>query len=308
VVVGDTGFNWNFRSVEFDPTSGVLYATRDNELFTLDLVTGAATSVASITGATLDQATAVAIDAAGNAYMTDIGNTGLFSLDLGTGTMTHLGDLFVSPWFQDLAFDSAGTLWGVGGSGGIYTIDTTAVTATQMYSSSGYGGITFLRGPAPEPGEAYCPGDGVAPHTPCPCANNNDGSMGGCDWGDPAFPEGGVLSATGSDSISANDTFLTATGVSNNFGIFFGADNPVNGGNGNPLNDGLRCAGGGLVRLIPPTMASGNTLTTPLPVQTLDTGAASGVTRRYQYWFRTPAGPCGQMANLSNGYELDWMP
>ena len=43
---------------------------------------------------------------------------------------------------------------------------------------------------------------------------------------------------------------LLATGVADNFGIFFGANNQVNGGNGNPLNDGLRCAGGGLVRLV----------------------------------------------------------
>ena len=96
--------------------------------------------------------------------------------------------------------------------------------------------------------------------------------------------------------------------MANNFGIFFGADNQVNGGNGNSLNDGLRCAGGGLVRLIPPTMATGNQMALPSPVQTLDTGAASGVIRRYQYWFRTPSGPCGQMANLTNGLEIVWTP
>lgn len=158
------------------------------------------------------------------------------------------------------------------------------------------------------PGTPYCPGDGVIPHTLCPCANNNDGSMGGCDWGDLAFPEGGVLTATGTDSMALNNTLLVATGVADNFGIFFGADNQVNSGNGNPLNDGLRCAGGGLVRLIPPTMASGNQMTLPAPLQSLDTGAASGTTRRYQYWFRTPNGPCGQMANLTNGYEIVWMP
>ena len=154
------------------------------------------------------------------------------------------------------------------------------------------------------PGVPYCFGDGAG--TPCPCGNNNNGSVAGCDWGNPAFPEGGVLSAVGSASMVANNTYLVATSIENNFGIFFGADNQVNGGNGNPLNDGLRCAGGGLVRLIPPTMASGNQATTPLPVQTLDTGAASGVTRRYQYWFRTPSGPCGQMANLTNGFEIVW--
>ena len=106
--------------------------------------------------------------------------------------------------------------------------------------------------------------------------------------------------------MGANNTLLRATGVADNFGIFFGANNAVNGGSGNVLNDGLRCAGGGLVRLIPPTMATGNQLSLPAPLQLLDTGAASGVTRRYQYWFRTPLGPCGQQANLTNGYEIVW--
>ena len=55
-------------------------------------------------------------------------------------------------------------------------------------------------------------------------------------------------------------------------------------------------------------MAAANSATTPSPVATLDTGAAAGVTRRYQYWFRTPAGPCGNQANLTNGYEVTWMP
>ena len=159
---------------------------------------------------------------------------------------------------------------------------------------------------ASTPGTPYCFGDGTG--TGCPCGNDNNGAEGGCDWGNPAFPEGGVLVASGSASMAANDLLLVATGISNNFGIFFGANNQVNGGNGNPLNDGLRCAGGGLVRLIPPTMAAGNQAVTPQPVQTLDLGAASGVTRRYQYWFRTPTGPCGQMANLTNGYEIVWLP
>ena len=115
------------------------------------------------------------------------------------------------------------------------------------------------------------------------------------------YGDGSVISCP-----CANDAYLVATRVENDFGIFFGAANQVNGGIGNPLNDGLRCAGGSLVRLIPPTMASGNQAITPMPIQALDTGAASGVTRRYQYWFRTPAGPCGQMANLTNGYEIVW--
>ena len=155
------------------------------------------------------------------------------------------------------------------------------------------------------PGTPFCPGDGVAPHTSCPCGNNNDGSMGGCDWGNVSFPSGGILSATGTALVADNDVYLHAIHVENNFGVFFGANNPVNGGNGFPLSDGLRCAGGLMIRLTPPMMTTGNQASCG-PVETLDWAVAPGVTRRYQYWFRTPGGPCGQMANLSNGYEIVW--
>ena len=249
------------------------------------------------------------------------GHTGLLNLDP-SNSWTAPG----SPWTFDGAATGVdfttildGTIQGVIE----YTIQTGAhdipanqINLTMIQATSSSGGyvvtpvptitsIQFLSG---EPGAAYCPGDGIAPHVACPCGNNNDASMSGCDWMTSGGAAGGALTATGSASMAANDTYLVATNIENNFGIFFGANNQVNSGNGNPLNDGLRCAGGGLVRLIPPTMASGNQATTPLPVQTLDIGAAPGVTRRYQYWFRTPSGPCGQMANLTNGYEIVWMP
>jgi hypothetical protein len=154
------------------------------------------------------------------------------------------------------------------------------------------------------PGAAYCVGDGTG--TGCPCGNNSTGP-GGCDWGNASFPEGGILDATGSNSIATNNAYLVATGVENNFGVFFGANDAVNGGMGNVFGDGLRCAGGGLIRLTSPTIAAGNQATLPQTISDLDGAAAPGVTRRYQYWFRTPNGPCGTIFNLSNGYEITWM-
>jgi hypothetical protein len=157
-VVGETGFNWNFRSLTLDPTTGTLYAATDNNLFTVDTGTGAATLVGSITGATLDQLTAIVIDASGNAYITDIGDTGLFSVDLATGQATHLGNLGQSGnWFDDLAFDAAGTLWGSRVSGGLYTIDIKALDTTLKFNGF-YRGLAF----ADDTGECYadCTGEG----------------------------------------------------------------------------------------------------------------------------------------------------
>ncbi len=203
---------------------------------------------------------------------------------------------------------------------------TTTVAGREVIDLTGYGGVTgvqirfryhnalgawwwqvddvgvFLR----EPGTRYCPGDGAG--TPCPCGNDNDGGPGGCDWGDPAFPGGGLLSAIGSTSVASGDLRLVATDVESDFGLFFAGHHRVNGGDGFLLFDGLRCAGGGVVRLAPPTVATGNQLTLPAPLQQLDPAAAAGGTRRYQYWFRTPVGSCSLGANLTNGYEVLWTP
>ena len=157
-VVGETGFNWNFRCVTVHPQTDVLYGTRDNQLFTLDRSTGAATLVASITGPTLDQMTAMTIASDGTAYGTDIGDTGLFTIDLATGAATHVGNIGTSGnWFEDLAFDEDGVLWGARVQGGMYTIDTGTAVQTLRFQGQ-YPGVVFYS----EGGgcDADCNGDG----------------------------------------------------------------------------------------------------------------------------------------------------
>jgi hypothetical protein len=142
-IVGNTNFNWNFRSVDFNPATHVLFATTDNNLYTINTSTGAATLVAAISGATLDQLTCFAINSAGVAYATDTGGTGLFKLDLTTGHVQHLGDLLTSNFFQDLAFDSTDRLWGLMSGGGAYLIDIPTFTPTFQFFTSDWKGITF---------------------------------------------------------------------------------------------------------------------------------------------------------------------
>jgi len=307
-VVGDTGFNWNFRCVEVDPTAGTLYATRDNELYTLDTTTGAATSVASISGSSLDQATAMAIDSTGHAYMTDIVGVGLFSLDLSTGAMTHLGDLGAPSFFQDLAFDSAGVLWAVKSGGGIYTIDIGAVTATFVRSSGSYGGITFQRDL--HVGTPYCFGD-VGSGTPCPCGNDNDGSVPGSGCANGVFASGAQLTASGSASLS-NDTLVFATtGLEpTNSGLYFQANNDLS--PGLVWGDGLQCAGGQLKRLgVRFSDASGYSDTSGFatPISVKAGNIVAGDTKHYQCWYRNPVGsPCSTDFNASNGLAITWAP
>jgi hypothetical protein len=143
-VVGDTGFNWNFRAVAYDSSTRTLYGATDNNLFIFDPATGAGKLVAPITGATLDQLTTLAIDDKGNAYITDIGDVGLFTLNLATGEATHLGNLDPGQtnWFDDLDFDSAGTLWGGRLQGGLYTVDIAGLSTTFKYGGT-FRGLAF---------------------------------------------------------------------------------------------------------------------------------------------------------------------
>jgi WD40 repeat protein len=148
-VVGETRFNWNFRCVCFHPVSGILFGATDNSLYTISTVNGEATLVANITGANLDQLTALAISPAGQAFITDIGNVDLFSLDLQTGQATHIGAVGgTGNWFNDLAFDSSGTLHGARTNGGVYSINTASAAPTFEFSGT-YSGLVYIASGAP---------------------------------------------------------------------------------------------------------------------------------------------------------------
>lgn len=152
-----------------------------------------------------------------------------------------------------------------------------------------------------EPGAAYCFGDGTG--TPCPCTNA--GAPGeGCANGSG---QGARLGASGSASIADADLVLSGSHlIPGQAGLYFQGDNAVSSGAGDVFGDGLRCAGGSVVRLeVRVADASGSSQTT------VDVAASGGVlagqTKRYQLWYRDPATtPCGSGFNLSNGYEVTW--
>ncbi|MFI4915294.1 MAG: GC-type dockerin domain-anchored protein [Phycisphaerales bacterium JB060] len=151
-VVGDTGENWNFRSVAWDTTTDTLYTARDNALYTTDRSTGAVTLVGNITGPNLDQLTGFAIDANGQAWGSDIGDASIFMIDLDTGSATFVGNAFPGTrnWFNDLTFNSAGELYGAREQGGgVFTIDQSSGEATLAFSSPTFRSISFTGGQAP---------------------------------------------------------------------------------------------------------------------------------------------------------------
>ncbi len=110
---------------------------------------------------------------------------------------------------------------------------------------------------------------------------------------------GARLSARGSTQVTADDLVLLASGLlPGQPALLFAGANQLTGA---PFGDGLRCAGGSVVRL---------GVKTPSPAGAATWGPGLGASgawvpgqaRYLQVWYRDPqAGPCGTGFNLSNG-------
>jgi hypothetical protein len=166
-----------------------------------------------------------------------------------------------------------------------------------------YDNIEVIAGfPGGSVGTAYCFGDGSG--TACTCGNTG-GATTGCANSAGA---GGEIGAFGSDSVSSDDLVVSAAGlIPGQPALLFSGDNAVNGGNGILFGDGLRCAGGNVVRLgVKVPDANGDATWGPGLVATSGGAWVGGNVRRLQGWYRDPAGPCGSAFNLTNGLEVTW--
>ena len=149
----------------------------------------------------------------------------------------------------------------------------------------------------------------------CPCGNCDtvNADLAGCGNGSSAsFNEGASLVGSGSTSVTATgaDIFtLGATGlIPSQPGLYFQGVNAINSGSGNQFGDGLRCAGGSVVRLEVRFASSGGTSSTTADL-VLRGGVSSGDLRRYQLWYRDPSSsPCGTQFNLTNGVQVLFTP
>ncbi|MCB9916659.1 MAG: hypothetical protein H6828_16160 [Planctomycetes bacterium] len=157
--------------------------------------------------------------------------------------------------------------------------------------------VTYRYCPPATLGVLFCTCEANAP-----CGNVSAGT--GCANSTGA---GAHLVATGSVSVGAADLVLRASGLpATQPALFFQGDAAL--ASGAAFGDGLRCAVGGVVRLeVAPSNAQGE-LASSARVAVLG-GASAGDVRRYQLFYRDPAGsPCGAGFNLSNGVELVWTP
>ncbi len=146
-------------------------------------------------------------------------------------------------------------------------------------------------------GTSYCAGSASLV---CPCGNQG-GAGEGCANSTGA---GAVLSASGGLTVVPDVLQFACSGlIPGQPVLLFSANNQVNGGLGALFGDGLRCAGGSVQRLgVRVPNAAGEASWGP-GLATAG-GWAPGDTRRFQTWYRDPAGPCGSGFNLSNGLEL----
>ncbi len=156
------------------------------------------------------------------------------------------------------------------------------------------------------PGTPFCFGDGSG--TACPCAN---AGLSGNGCASSVNGNGANLTASGTASIAADTFSVTGSGMPSSSALYFQGTLRTNAGLGSVFGDGLRCAGGAVIRLGTKTNIGG-TSTYPTagnqPISIKGANAAGNV-REYQCWYRNAAAFCTPSTfNLTNGVEIVWAP
>ena len=153
---------------------------------------------------------------------------------------------------------------------------------------------------------SFCFGDAFT--GPCPCGNFSALSAGeGCA---NSLGLGARLDWSGAARLSADTFVLTGVQMPNSTALYFQGTNQQAGGLGAAFGDGLRCAGGTVVRLGTKANVSGSSQypqSGDLSVSVKAGITLPGTVRTYQVWYRNAAVFCqAQTFNLTNGLEVRW--
>ncbi|MEY2807152.1 MAG: hypothetical protein RIR65_1569 [Planctomycetota bacterium] len=154
------------------------------------------------------------------------------------------------------------------------------------------------------PGAGFCFGDGSA--TACPCGNFGAAGR-GC--ASSVNANGALLDATGQASLASDSVVLRGTGMPNSSALYFQGTTQLSSGAGSVFGDGLRCAGGSVIRLGTRVNASGASQYPQSGDASVSVrgGVATPGTRTYQVWYRNAAAFCtSDTFNLTNGWQLTW--
>jgi hypothetical protein len=210
----------------------------------------------------------------------------------------------VSPGvFKNLS--SEGSIQFSNGDGSPLGFSATGLLAERLNFDDGTGAIITVQVPT-LPGSAFCSGDGTG--TACPCGNNSAvGAKSGCL---NSLGSGGKLTASGYASLGNDSVVLTGSGMPNSSALYFQGTTQQSGGLGALFGDGLRCAGGSVIRLGTKSNAAGGSsypVAGDLRVSVKGLVTTPGL-RTYQCWYRNSAVFCVTNAtyNLTNGWQLTW--
>jgi trimeric autotransporter adhesin len=161
-------------------------------------------------------------------------------------------------------------------------------------------------------GTPYCFGDGTGAFCPCVCQTSSLGT--GCrnSSGDGARISGSGLAQVSSDSVVLHGQGMPTTGPT---ALFFQGTAQVGvAGRGVFFGDGLRCAGGTVVRLGAKTATGGVAdfgagIGTDPNVSVAGSVPSGGATRHYQIYYRNSVSFCTAATwNMSNALTIVWIP
>jgi len=122
---------------------------------------------------------------------------------------------------------------------------------------------------------------------------------------------GAHLGGSGNASISADSLVLQGSQMPNSSALYFQGSMQTASGAGSVFGDGLRCAGGTVIRLgTVANVGGGSSYPSGAQVPVSIKGmVSSGDVRTYQVWYRNAAAFCTPSTfNLSNGVEVPWGP
>ncbi len=209
----------------------------------------------------------------------------------------------VATLYATTSVASPNTLVTVTDTGATSVFATVATAGTNM----AFRGVRVLAGGSFGPGVAFCFGDGSG--TACPCGNNSlVGNHEGCL---SSLNMGGKLGSSGAPSLAADTLVLAGSQMPNSSALYFQGTTQIVGGLGATFGDGLRCAGGSVVRLGTKTNVGGSSQYPGAgnPSVSVKGLVTSPSVRTYQCWYRNAAAFCTTSTfNLTNGLEITWTP
>lgn len=149
---------------------------------------------------------------------------------------------------------------------------------------------------------------GVSPACPCSNQSTEEGREVGCK---NSLGVGGKLRGNGVASLGADTFELVGSDMPNGSALYFQGTQCVVAGAGARFGDGLRCAGGSVIRLGTQFNSNGTSLYPAVgdPSISVRGGITVPGTFVYQVWYRNAVVYCTTATfNLTNGVEVVWVP